>query len=261
MAADTAHYSVNSSIIAKNDGAFCNSDCQGCTLMKSEVQALEKEVKSMTEIINILRDELKYNCAYKDESELSSTYAEKLKSSSNQCCKCVQLESQLQVALNELSSVKLITHILSEECKSLEQISHVDPNADNLRSGVKPYNPQPTTATRPPDPMHSSLGASNFCKYTVPTSNRYAVLSNHLELQQLHISKMADNPLNAVANSPIKINSNSVLSINNPQCCSLLKNNVQALENEVKSMTVIINILMYQVWRNLCQATLVSLHF
>ena len=96
----------------------------------------------MTEVINILRDELKYNCAYKEEGASSSTYAEKLKSRSNQCRKCVQLESRLQVALNELSSVKLITDILSGECKSLKQISHVDRNADNLRSSVKPYNPQ-----------------------------------------------------------------------------------------------------------------------
>jgi hypothetical protein len=34
--------------------------------MKSDVQALEYEVKSMTEIINILRDELKYIRAYKE---------------------------------------------------------------------------------------------------------------------------------------------------------------------------------------------------
>jgi hypothetical protein len=34
--------------------------------MKSDIQALENEVKSMTEIINILRDELKYNRAYND---------------------------------------------------------------------------------------------------------------------------------------------------------------------------------------------------
>jgi len=144
----------------------------------------KKEVKSMTEIINILKDELKYNCAYKEDCKLSSTYAEKLKSSSIQCRKCLQLASQLQVVLNELSSVKLITDILSEECKSLKQTSHVDPNVDNLWSSVKPYNSSGPTATRPPELMQSSLGASNFCKYTVPTSNWYAVLSNHLELQQ-----------------------------------------------------------------------------
>jgi hypothetical protein len=47
--------------------------------MKRDVQALENEVKSMTEIINILRDELKYNRAYKEDRNSNSTYAEKLK--------------------------------------------------------------------------------------------------------------------------------------------------------------------------------------
>ena len=39
--------------------------------------------------------------------------------------------------------------------------------------------------------MHSPLGASNFCKYTVPTSNQYAVFFNHLELQQLKDSTLS----------------------------------------------------------------------
>jgi len=34
--------------------------------MKSDVQALEDEVESMTEIIKILRDELKYNRSCKE---------------------------------------------------------------------------------------------------------------------------------------------------------------------------------------------------
>lgn len=152
--------------------------------MKSEVQTLQKEVKSLTEIINILRDESKYSRANSEDYKSTSTYAGKLKSSSIQCRKCVQLESQLQEAHNELSSVKLITGILSEECKSLKQSCQVNPNADNLWSSVTPRNSRGPTATPPPDLMHSSLGASNFSKYTIPTANRYAVLSNHLELQQ-----------------------------------------------------------------------------
>jgi uncharacterized protein (DUF342 family) len=137
MAAGTVRYSVNSLIIGKNDGAFCKSDCQNCTSMKSEVQTFKKEVKSLTEIINILRDESKYSRANNEDYKSTSTYAGKLRSSSIQCRKCVQLEeAQLQEAHNELSSVKLITDILSEECKSLKQSFHVNPNADNLWSSV-----------------------------------------------------------------------------------------------------------------------------
>jgi hypothetical protein len=59
MAADPVYATVNSPKNIKSDGVFCNSECQCCSLTKSDVQALENEVKLMTEIINILRDELK----------------------------------------------------------------------------------------------------------------------------------------------------------------------------------------------------------
>ena len=36
--------------------------------MKSEVEALDKEVKSLTEIINILSEDLQVNCANKEAS-------------------------------------------------------------------------------------------------------------------------------------------------------------------------------------------------
>jgi hypothetical protein len=39
--------------------------------------------------------------------------------------------------------------------------------------------------------MHTTLGASNFCQYTVPTSNRYDVLSNHQEPLQLKVSTLS----------------------------------------------------------------------
>jgi hypothetical protein len=67
MVAEHVHYTVNSPKNVIYNGVLCNSDCQDCTLMKSKVQALEKEVKSMTEIINILKDELKFNCAYTED--------------------------------------------------------------------------------------------------------------------------------------------------------------------------------------------------
>jgi len=140
MADGIARSSVTSSINTKSNGACYNSSCQGCTLMKIEVQALEKEIKSISEIINILRDELKNDCAYREGYKPSNTDADKLKSSTFQCHNCVQLESKLQVVLNELSSVKLINEILSEECKSLKQTTHIDPNVNNLWYSVNLNN-------------------------------------------------------------------------------------------------------------------------
>jgi hypothetical protein len=56
MAAELVNATVNSPRNIKSDGVFCTSDCQCCSLMKRDVQALENEVKSMAEIINTIRD-------------------------------------------------------------------------------------------------------------------------------------------------------------------------------------------------------------
>jgi hypothetical protein len=90
------------------------SECQCCSLTKRNVQALENEAQSMTEIINISRDELKYMYTTSEGSKPNSTYAEKLKTNWTQYCNRTQLESQLQSTLQELSSVKLITGKLNE---------------------------------------------------------------------------------------------------------------------------------------------------
>ena len=177
MGAGTARSSVTSSINSKSNGACYNNSCQGCTLIKSEVQALEKEIKSMSEIINTLWDELKNNCAYGEDCKPSNMDVDKLKSSTFQCHNCAQLESNLQVVLKELSSVKLITEILSGECKFLKQTYYVDPNIDNLWYSVNPRNSSDPTATRPPVLKNSSPRTSKICKYTVPSSNRYAILT------------------------------------------------------------------------------------
>jgi hypothetical protein len=60
----------------------------------------------------------------------------------------------------------------------------VDSIADNSWTSVKPSNSWGPPATRPPKTAHASLGTSNSCQDTVPITNRYAVLSNHLETQQ-----------------------------------------------------------------------------
>jgi hypothetical protein len=63
MAAVSVHPAVSSPKNCKSYGVNCNSDCECCSFMKSDVQALVNDVNSMTEIINFLRDEWKYNSA------------------------------------------------------------------------------------------------------------------------------------------------------------------------------------------------------
>ena len=148
--------------------------------MKSYVQTIVNEVKSMIETINTLRDEIKYIRPDNDVRNLNCTYADKVKTSSPHYSTSTQLESQLQETLYELSSMKLITNILKEDPKSLKQSVHLDHNTGSLRTTVKPSYSQDTMASRSPESTHSSLGTSNTSQYIVPTSNRYAVLSNNL---------------------------------------------------------------------------------
>ena len=137
MASGPVCYAVNTSSNSKNFGVFCNSDGQCCVLMKSEIQALENELKSLIEIINILKDETKSVHASKEDCKFTCTSSEKCITSPIQSSKCVQLESQLEAAYNEASSFKLIMDMLSDECKSMKQSAQVDRNSDNLWSSVK----------------------------------------------------------------------------------------------------------------------------
>jgi hypothetical protein len=67
MAADTVHVKEASPTFVRSDDVFCNSVCQCCYFLKRDFQVFVNEIKSMTEIINILKEELKYDSAIKQE--------------------------------------------------------------------------------------------------------------------------------------------------------------------------------------------------
>jgi len=144
--------------------------------MKSDVQTIADEVKSMIETINILRDEVKYIRPDNEVRNSNCTYADKVKTSSTHNSKSTQLESQLQETLYELNSMKLITNILKEDLKSLKQSVYLDHNTGNSWISVKPSYSRDPMASRSPESTHSYLGTTNTSQYIVPTSNRYAVL-------------------------------------------------------------------------------------
>jgi len=57
----------------------------------------------MTAVINVLKDDLKYNGATKQDRFPNSVYEVKPKISALQCDSCSQLDNQLKLGLNELS--------------------------------------------------------------------------------------------------------------------------------------------------------------
>jgi len=118
----------------------------------------------MSATINILMEELKYISVNEGARKPISSYSEKLKSGPNPCGKCAQSECQLQAALDELNSVKLINYILHEEIKSLTQSSYEVSNDINSWTIAKPSR---STTTRTSKTTHTSPGLVN------------ATLSNH----------------------------------------------------------------------------------
>ena len=120
-----------------SDGVFRVSECQSCSLLKKDLQGLVNELKAMAEIIIVLKDELKYDGATKQDRLPKSVCEAKPRISALQCDSCSQLDNQLKLALNELNLVKLITEILNEEIKILKQTSHINFNTGNTWSTAK----------------------------------------------------------------------------------------------------------------------------
>jgi hypothetical protein len=126
---------------------------------------------------------LKVVCASKEVSKLPIAHADKRKISSTPCRNCVQLESKLQVATNEISSLKLIIYLLSVENELSKQSHQVDFKADNMWSNVDYDILHGTNSSSQPKIVHSSDDASNHDQYAISTSNSYAALSTHPEHQ------------------------------------------------------------------------------
>ena len=108
----------------------------------------------------------------------------KSKISTLQCDSCSQLDNQLKLALNDLSSVKLITEILNEEIKILKQTSHINFNLGNTWSTAKSINSRHPSTVQPSKEVHTIHEISVTSQYAVPVANQYSVLTNHYESQE-----------------------------------------------------------------------------
>jgi len=106
------------------------------------LRVLVNKLKSGTQIINVLKDELKYDGATK---RLVAEQCEvKPKINALKCDNGSQL-NQWKLALNEPSSVKLITEILNEEINFFKQSSHIKFNPGNTWPNAKSTNSRPPT--------------------------------------------------------------------------------------------------------------------
>jgi len=174
-------------LIGKEDVSY-NLQCQSCSIMKSEFQVLVNEIKSMIEIISILKEDLKYYTTTSHEWKLNSTCTRKPARSSSYCCKCLDLETQLKDTLSELSSMKLITDILNEENKELKQATRNDAITNGTWIDARSRGPHGPAIVQPPNvaPSTHEIPTTHEIpvarQYSLPTANRYDALSNRQKL-------------------------------------------------------------------------------
>jgi hypothetical protein len=155
---------------------FHIAEWQCCSLLKNELQVFVNELKSMVEITNILKEELKYDNATRQDRLPIGACEGKPKISALRCDNCSQLDNQLKVTLNELSSAKLIIEILNEEIRILKQTSHVNLIPGTTWLTAKPSNLRSSTTVRQPKEV---LG--NSTHYLPTTANRFEILSDLIE--------------------------------------------------------------------------------
>jgi hypothetical protein len=176
LAAGCKYGKKDSLIFGTNDEVFHIAECQCCSLLKNELQVFVNELKSMVEITNILKEELKYDIATRQDRLPISACEGKTKIGALRCDNCSKLDNQLKVTLNELSSAKLIIEILNEEIKILKQTSHTNLNPGTTWLTAKPSNPCSSTTVRQPKEV---LRISTH--HLPTTANRFEILSDLIE--------------------------------------------------------------------------------
>ena len=113
------------------------------------------------------------------------------------------------VALNETSSLKLITDILSEEGKSMKKTTQMGSNTDNSWSTVKGSNLCASMASI--QPKSSSHGASNCIQYAVllffQTTNK-SMMQHSPQIwnnnRNILLELISVTPRNTTASSPLQ---------------------------------------------------------
>jgi hypothetical protein len=180
MAAAISQDFVSSLISDKWEEVSHCGNHQCCLLMKNNIQALEKEVKSLTEIINILSEKWKHNETTEEVRMADGTYADKRKLINTINCNCDKIKPQLLLAQKEICSLKAIIDLLREDLKSMIQTTNMNmfPVSSCSNDKLNKY-----TATSEPKPMHSKTRTKDYSQYSIPTMNRFDILSNYQELQ------------------------------------------------------------------------------
>ena len=99
MATEDIQVNSASQGFAYNVDKFDSFRCQSCIFMKSEFEVLTNEVKSLYEVISILKEEVNYYTAKSQEKKISKSFS----INSLQGSKSMEFETKLNDTLSELN--------------------------------------------------------------------------------------------------------------------------------------------------------------
>jgi len=133
---------------------------------------LEKEAKSLTEIINTLSEELRYNGTTEEVRKADCLCADKFKSKNTISCSCDQIKPQLLVVQYQHSSVKTITDTIREELESMKQTTYKNLFPAISSSGVKSRNSMAS-----PILIQSTLKSGLLITVSIPFQPRIGLIS------------------------------------------------------------------------------------
>jgi hypothetical protein len=144
-----------------------------CELPNKDIQTLHTEVKSVTEITNILNCELKTTRAAK-EAKVHIKPSATGQLPTLHCRNCAQLEIKLQKAQEEINSQKLIIKLLNDDNKPVDQFQQPNLKTSDGPDSVKAFL-CPTRRKKMHFSQHT-LNYKQYDSYVIPTTNRYDVL-------------------------------------------------------------------------------------
>jgi hypothetical protein len=196
MAASCTDFSSDAPVDIPNNSDTCICGCKCYTSSQKEFQALENEVKLTSKSTISTTDEAKYEVLSKVTRKPSNKHDEKSSFEAYTCSYCIELNSKLQSAFQELESVNLINKILQKQIKSQSQTSHRS-TEENCEWAIVS-----SATSNLPKSTYTSMELCETNQYKFQTTNRFAVLQNLEDSQQLNHHLFTSNLVQATKRRP-----------------------------------------------------------
>ena len=168
---------VNSPVKVTDNTVSSDGNRQCCLKMQSHIEALESEIKSLTQIVKILNAERKYDASTVEVRKTNCTYVDKLKANAAIDCKLNQIKPQALRTIPRTARTKHNTSTKDFSYKKLTTNKNSYPAISNSsvvsNKTTAPFRPKSSIIKSSPKPS----------QYTIPTESQFHILSDNKDLQ------------------------------------------------------------------------------